>query len=100
MEQVVHPITGEVLPDDIDVLSAYESRVDSYLRSLSAHYSFRRRLRERLAELRGEYPLPRRVFRTEKQQKVAECPRCTGRYPTRGEPCGKDVEENPFHDGE
>lgn len=83
-EPVVHVGTGEVLPDDIEALAALEAKVDRYLRSLSVHYSFRRRLRERLAELRGEYPVPPPRYRTEKQQRVSECVRC-GAKPKREE---------------
>lgn len=76
---IVHPLTGEVLPDELDVLVAQEVIVDGWLRGLRAHYSFRRLLRERIAELRGEAVLPRRAYRTDKQQRVAECPRCGGK---------------------
>lgn len=75
---IVHPLTGEVLPDELEALVEYEATVDGWLRGLRDHYSFRRRLRERIAELRGEAVLPRRAFRTDKQQRVSECPRCGG----------------------
>lgn len=94
IDPVVHPITGEILPDDLAGLVEAERIVDGYLRSLRAHYSFRRRLRERIAELRGEAVLPRRPWQTEKQQRVSECPRCGGKD-------GKHIVgmgENPFHE--
>jgi hypothetical protein len=76
---IAHPLTGEVLPDDLDALQAMEANVDRYLRGQSKHYEFRRKLRERIAELHGQAELPPPRWRTPLQQKVAECPRCSGR---------------------
>lgn len=70
------PLTGEVLPDDLDSLVEAERLVDAFLRGLGPHYDYRRRLRERIADLRGPADLPKRRFRTDKQQRVAACPRC------------------------
>jgi len=80
VEPVVHPLTGEALPDDVEALSALEDHVDRYLRTQSVHYEFRRRLRERVAELRGPAELPSPRYRSERQMKVAECPRCGTRH--------------------
>lgn len=77
---IVRPSTGEILPeDDLDALVAAERIVDAYLRRQSVHYNFRRRLRERIAELRGPAVLPRPRHQTDVQKKVHECPRCSGR---------------------
>ncbi len=73
---IVHPVTGEVLDDDLDVLVEAERLVDRYLRTQSRHYAFRGDLRLRIAELRGPAELPRPRYRTETQQKVSVCPRC------------------------
>lgn len=78
-EPIVSPSTGEVLPDDLDTLVEAERRVDRFLRSLGPHYGFRRALRERIAELRGPAGLPRPRYRTAKQARVSECPRCGAR---------------------
>jgi hypothetical protein len=75
-EPIVHPISGEVLADDLDTLVRAEAIVDRYLRGLASQYAFRRALRERIAELRGPAELPRPRYRTDKQQRVSECPRC------------------------
>lgn len=76
MTPLAHPITGEVLDDDLEVLVDTEQRVDTFLRGLSPHYEFRRQLRERIAELRGPAELPKARWRTERQSRVAACPRC------------------------
>jgi len=73
---IAHPLTGEVLPDDLDSLVRAEAIVDRYLRRLSPHYAFRRELRERIAELRGPAELPGPRWQTDRQRRVAECPRC------------------------
>lgn len=80
-EPIVHPLTGEVLGDDLDALVQAEQIVDRYLRGLSRHYGFRGALRERIAELRGPAKLPSRRYRTDKQQRVSQCPRC-GAFPS------------------
>lgn len=96
---VVHPLTGEVLPDDLDTLAVLEEQVDGYLRAQRAHYTFRRRLRERIAELRGIANVPPMRFRTQKQHRVACCPRCGyGESPDAEIERGPDNEENPFHE--
>ncbi len=76
IERIINPLTGEVLDDDLQTLAQAEIWVDRYLRSQSRHYRFRGDLRKRIAELRGPAELPRRRDRTDKQMKVAECPRC------------------------
>lgn len=75
---ICHPITGEVLPDDLAALERTERQVDRYLRRQSQHYAFRRALRERIAELRGPAALPPRRSQTPHQQRVQDCPRCSG----------------------
>lgn len=76
---IAHPLTGEILADELEVLVEAEKTVDRYLRGLSKHYGFRRALRERIAELRGPAELPRPRYRTDKQSRVSECPRCGAR---------------------
>lgn len=76
VERIAHPLTGEVLTDDLDALVRAEAIVSRYLRTQAKHYRFRADLLKRIAELRGPAELPRRRFRTDKQMKVAECPRC------------------------
>lgn len=103
MTQVVHPLTGELLPDDLEALREMEKRVDRYLRSLHTHYAFRDRLRERMAEVGGPAKLPRPRWRTDKQQRVADCPRC-GDHASKSAPSGvpglevPEAEPNPFHE--
>lgn len=75
-DPIAHPITGEILPDDIKTLQAAEETVDRYLRRLSPHYRFRAELRERIAELQGPALLPKPRARTDRQARVAACPRC------------------------
>lgn len=75
-EPIVKPTTGEVLPDTLDALTEHERVVDGFLRRLGAHYSYRSRLRERIAELRGPAVLPRPRHRSDRQAAVAACPRC------------------------
>lgn len=77
-EPIVNPSTGQILPDALDPLVEAERLVDAYLRRQGAHYDYRRRLRERIAELRGPAELPKRRFRTDRQARVAACPRCGG----------------------
>lgn len=99
MTEVVHPLTGEVLPDDLDTLAAAEATVDGYLRSLRPHYAFRGDLRARIAELRGIAVLPRPRWRTPKQHKVACCPRCGHGESIEAEvERGPESEESPFHE--
>lgn len=76
MPPVVHPLTGEVLPDDVGALLEAERLVDRYLRAQARHYAFRGDLRERIAELDGPAVLPRPRWRSNVQQRVSECPRC------------------------
>lgn len=73
---IVHPLTGEVLPDDLATLRDLEEQVDRFLRRLGPHYGFRGDLRERIAELQGPALLPERRNRTDKQHAVSACPRC------------------------
>lgn len=73
---IVNPATGEVVPDTLDDLATAEAHVDATLRALIPMYEYRARLRERIAELRGPAELPRPRFRTDRQQRVADCPRC------------------------
>lgn len=73
---LTHPLTGEVMPDELDVLVEAERAVDRYLRAQARHYRFRDELRERIAELRGPAVLPRPRYRTDRQQRVSVCPRC------------------------
>ncbi len=76
MSPIAHPLTGEVLPDDLDALERAEVIVDNYLRTQAKHYKFRAALRAEIARQRGKAELPRPRWRSEVQQKVAECPRC------------------------
>jgi hypothetical protein len=71
--------TGEILDGDLATLVEAERRVDAVLRSLGPQYDDRRKLRERIAELRGPAELPRPRYRTDKQARVSECPRCGAR---------------------
>ncbi len=73
---IVDPRSGELVADRLDDLAVAEREVDETLRALGPLYDFRRQLRERIAELRGPAELPRPRFRTDRQQRVAECPRC------------------------
>ena len=73
---IIHPATGEVVEDTLDVLERAEAYVDETLRALGPMYEYRRQLRKRIAELRGPAELPRPRWRTDRQQRVAECPRC------------------------
>lgn len=73
---IVNPTTGEVVEDTLDALTVAEKYVDETLRALGPLYDYRRDLRGRIAELRGPAELPRPRFRTDRQQRVAECPRC------------------------
>lgn len=75
-EPVVHPLTGEAVPDNLAVLTRCEAAVDRYLRHQRPHYAFRDALRVRLAELRGPAVLPRPARRTDVQRRVDKCPRC------------------------
>lgn len=76
---IANPLSGEIVPDDLDTLVEAERTVDRYLRSLRDHYEFRRQLRERIAELRGPAELPHRRHRTDSQERVGRCPRCGAR---------------------
>lgn len=80
-EAIVNPSTGQILPDALDPLVEAERLVDAYLRRQGAHYDYRRRLRERIAELRGPADLPKPRFQTDRQRRVASCPRC-GAHPS------------------
>lgn len=75
-DPIVHPLTGEVLPDDLATLRALEETVDRYLRRLGPHYGFRADLRKRIADLQGPPLLPPPRQRTDKQVRVAACPNC------------------------
>lgn len=75
-DPIVHLLTGEVLPDDLETLRALEEQVDRYLRRLGPHYGFRDRLRQRIADLQGPSLLPPPRQRTDRQVRVAACPRC------------------------
>lgn len=69
----VHPETGQVLEtkdDFIDAINAVELR-------MSPMWILRRKIREAYAERFDPY-LPVRRSRTEKQERVARCPRCGG----------------------
>lgn len=83
---IIHPISAEVLPDDLATLERTERQVDRYLRRQSQHYAFRRALRERIAELRGPAALPRPRYRTETQHSVGRCARCGARAGTESSP--------------
>lgn len=78
-QRILHPVNGAVVEDDLDTLTNLEAHVDKYLRRQNVHYNFRKLLRERIAELRGPAVLPRPRYRTERQSRVAECPRCSGK---------------------
>lgn len=73
---IVNPITGEVVPDELEDLQRAERNVDGFLRSLHDHYEFRLALRQRIAEKRGPAELPKPRLRTDKQARVSVCPRC------------------------
>lgn len=73
-ETFVHPETGEVLStkdEFLDAMNEIELR-------MSPMWIARRKLREAFAE-RFEPTLPHPAYRTDKQAKVALCPRCSGR---------------------
>jgi len=76
LEPIVHPLTGEVLPDDLPTLRALEEAVDRFLRRLGPHYGFRDALRRRIADLQGPPLLPPPRQRTDRQVRVASCPHC------------------------
>lgn len=76
---IVNPWTGEVVEDTLEALDAAERYVDAWLRTIGPFYDFRRDLRGRIAELRGPAELPKPRWRTDRQQRVAECPRCGGK---------------------
>jgi hypothetical protein len=77
-ESIVHPVTGEIVPDTLNALTAAERAVDVELRGLRPLYRFRDALQARVAELRGPAVLPVRARRTDVQRRVASCPRCGG----------------------
>ena len=69
-----HPETGELLDSQEDfqaALAAIEER-------MAPLYRIRRVIREEAAK-RFEVRLPRARYRTEKQDRVARCPRCGGK---------------------
>lgn len=76
-----HPVTGEDVAEDPASLRLAINDTDE---EIGRHYRAIADLREGRNllqfELTGEQPavLPRRGNRTEKQQLVARCPRCTG----------------------
>lgn len=72
-ETFAHPETGEVLEtkeEFLDALREIELR-------MSPMWVVRRRIREEYAERFDPY-LPARRNRTDRQEKVARCPRCGG----------------------
>lgn len=76
-----HPFTGEVIdPDDLPTLEDAEAELSKYLSGFGVLYGIRRELRGAIAAKRKAASLPRPRFRTEIQQKVAECPRCATRH--------------------
>lgn len=65
-----HPVSGEVLPDN-DVRKLREAYDDAWPVWRAAS-----RLRERIAELEGEYGMPPARRQSDKQRRIAACPRC------------------------
>jgi hypothetical protein len=79
-DPLVHPLTGEIVPEVLPALVDAEKAVDRDARKL---YGFRSELRKTIAELRGVAVLPPRHRRTEVQRRVASCPRCGERLDER-----------------
>ena len=81
MSDYVHPETGEVLASEEDwraALAAVEEQ-------LAPVFRVRRALREAYAERFETAAMPeRRRDRTDTQEKVARCPRCSGRLESEG----------------
>lgn len=75
---LANPLTGLVIADNLSALEAEEAKIDTLLRGYSPLYEYRNNLRLRMAELRGPAELPRPRFRSDRQARVAACPRCGG----------------------
>lgn len=73
---LANPLTGVVIPDNLPALEAEEAKIDTLCRGAGPLFEYRRALRVRIAELRGPAELPRPRFRSDKQSRVASCPRC------------------------
>ncbi len=78
MDLFVHPLTGELLEADIVSL---QSAVDAAGREIGRLARARDVLLGPLADLRGPYELPDGIKRTDKQTRIARCPRCMERMP-------------------
>lgn len=74
----VHPLTGELFPADEHAL---QDAVNAADREISRLYRGTDGLRAKLAEIRGPAVLPDGVKRTDKQKRIARCPRCMERTP-------------------
>ena len=69
----VHPLTGELLEATLESL---EAATNAASKEIGRLYRARDVLLPSLAELRGPYELPDATKRTEKQTRIARCPRC------------------------
>lgn len=69
-----HPETGEVLATK----DQFQNALTEIELRMSPMWIVRRKIREAFAD-RFEPTLPKAIFRTEKQEKVARCPRCGSR---------------------
>jgi hypothetical protein len=93
-----HPFTGEeIAPDDLEALEQAEVELHKYLGNLGPLYGIRRELRAAIAAQRKLAGLPRPRFRTDVQQAVSECPRCSHRHGAEKPQEPRVAEENPFH---
>lgn len=72
---IPHPETGEAL-ETVEEIKAALSALEERMAPL---YRVRRLLREEYAELTETADMPAARYRTEKQERVARCPRCGGR---------------------
>jgi hypothetical protein len=80
-----HPETGELL----DSREEFEQAIAEYDERLRPIYRARNEIRREWAErFENETPQPRPRYRTEKQEKVARCPRCGGRLESETAPEG------------
>ncbi len=72
----VHPLTGELLEATLESL---EAATNAASKEIGRLYRARDVLLPSLAELRGPYLIPPPAMRTEKQNRIARCPKCTER---------------------
>lgn len=72
-------MAGELLTVQDEEVAGLQAELTRIEEALGALYRERRPILEKLAELRGEYELPKPRYRTATQQAVSACPRCGGR---------------------